>query len=57
MPVNDQGCGLKAAGSNLADFKADGVLLLRNFVGESQLASWRAQPWEHLAADPDDAHT
>jgi hypothetical protein len=39
------------------EFKREGVLVLRNFVGAKQVASWRAQGWAKLGVDPADPAT
>jgi len=43
--------------AQIESFKAEGVLILPDFVEEAQLARWREQVWAGLGADPDDRST
>ncbi len=44
--------------AQIAAFKADGVLILPDFIEEAQLASWRRQVWDGLpSCDPADPST
>ena len=37
----------------IAQFKRDGVLLLRGFIPPAQLDDWRRTFWQAINADPD----
>ena len=41
----------------IATFITNGYVVLPSFIGQEQLASWRAQYWEHIGADPTDRST
>lgn len=43
--------------SQIESFKAEGVLVLRQFVAAEQVESWKAQAWEKLGVDPEDPAT
>lgn len=43
--------------AQIESFKAEGILILPDFVEEAQLARWREQVWAGLGADPDDRST